>query len=110
MFKQLKEDGPNGSFTATITIAKRNELIDVHNPSTHEEDKKNVPRWDIKVNVDGRDWVPRNPSIVKDIKSEMEVLNNAAKVEKELEDYLGALAHNKPTKTLEEKLKERGYT
>lgn len=108
MIKKIKREGPNGVFTGIIAVADEVEHKQVHNRVTHDEEYRILPVYKVRAilgdNINGMliesGAFNSRDSLIEGIK---EIELSLIKI---LENKATAL----PEKTLEDRLKEMGFT
>lgn len=104
--KQLEMSGINGRFTASVEVLfnYRTQTKEVHNPSTHDEEKRTFS-YHIVYGYIGGDKI-ESP----EFQNEALVWQYIDEVEKKVSDQLFRLANIPKTQTLTEQLCGHGFT
>jgi hypothetical protein len=78
--------------------------IEVHNRSTHDEEKRTIKLHKIDLFVNDKLW-----KTVDELDGERMVENEAERAEKELKEHIEFIANNTPEKPFTERLKDKGF-
>lgn len=107
MEKKITVSGINGTFEGTISIKfnDRTEIKEVHNPSTHEEEKRTVHYHRVYGTIKGNNEIIRS----EEFQNENLVWQWIDTVEKKISAKLHLLANVPKEKSLREMLYDKGF-
>ncbi len=105
MKKIITKQGVNGTFTGTVEVIfnHRTEVKEVHNPSSHDEEKRHIRYSIVKASIAGRLFNSIEFREPNDVEQYAKVMETA------VEEQLAKLADEEKKTSAEEILLKRGY-
>jgi hypothetical protein len=101
--KELSATGSQGTVNAKIvaTMNYKTVVVNMHNPSTHEDSIANKPVHKLVATVGGVVWLE-----VDEIESENMLLNESENMIKQVQDFINRKANEVPVKSFTDKMIE----